>query len=92
MAVKNLLLSSLFAIGISLAYNGIAQVVVVAGVNSPIAPLTREQVAALFLGKSFVLPSGGIPVLVDQLETADTRKQFYSQVTEKSPAQVKAAW
>lgn len=69
-----------------------AQVVVVVGAKSPAAKLTKEQAAALFLGKSSQLPGAGIPVLIDQAESAEIRQMFYAQVTEKTPIQVKAIW
>lgn len=71
---------------------GMAQIVVVAGAKSTAAVLTREQASALFLGKSTQLPGAGIPVLIDQVESVDARQIFYSKVTEKTPAQVKAVW
>ncbi|WP_227869718.1 MULTISPECIES: type 2 periplasmic-binding domain-containing protein [Undibacterium] len=69
-----------------------AQMVVVAGINSPAKVLTREQTAALFLGKSSQLPGAGIPVLIDQVETVEARQMFYTKVTDKTAAQVKAVW
>lgn len=70
---------------------GFAQVVVV-GAKSPATTLSKDQVAALFLGKSTQLPGAGIPVLYDHLETAEIRQQFYTKVTDKTPSQVKAVW
>lgn len=69
-----------------------AQVVVVVSAKSPAAKLTKEQAAALFLGKSSQLPGAGIPVLIDQPETAEIRQMFYAKVTEKTPIQVKSIW
>ncbi|MES2048524.1 MAG: hypothetical protein V4447_08995 [Pseudomonadota bacterium] len=71
---------------------GMAQIAVVAGAKSTAAVLSREQVSALFLGKSTQLPGAGIPVLIDQPESVDARQIFYSKVTEKTPAQVKSVW
>ena len=70
---------------------GYAQVVVV-GAKSPATTLSKDQVAALFLGKSTQLPGAGIPVLYDHLEAAEIRQQFYTKVTDKTPSQVKAVW
>lgn len=69
-----------------------AQVVVVVSAKSPAAKLTKEQAAALFLGKSSQLPGAGIPVLIDQPESAEIRQMFYTKVTEKTPIQVKSIW
>lgn len=69
-----------------------AQIAVVAGAKSPAAALSAQQASDLFLGKSGQLPGAGNAVLVDQPESAAIREQFYSKVTGKSAAQVKAAW
>lgn len=69
-----------------------AQVMVVVGAKSSASKLTKEQAAALFLGKSFQLPGAGIPVLIDQGESTEARQIFYSKVAEKTPVQVKAIW
>jgi ABC-type phosphate transport system substrate-binding protein len=82
----------LLATGLFLAHTTMAQIAIVAGVKSTTTALTREQVSALFLGKSTQLPGAGIPVLIDQLESVDARQIFYAKVTEKTPAQVKAVW
>lgn len=69
-----------------------AQIAVVVGAKSSVTGINKEQTAALFLGKSSQLPGAGTPVLVDQSETSELRKNFYSKVTDKTPAQVKAIW
>lgn len=78
--------------GLLSAHAAMAQVVIVAGAKSPATVLTKDQAAALFLGKSTQLPGAGIPVLIDQVESVDARQVFYTKVTEKTPAQVKAVW
>lgn len=82
----------LLATALLFAHTAMAQIAIVAGAKSTATVLTREQVSALFLGKSTQLPGAGIPVLIDQLESVDARQIFYSKVTEKTPAQVKAVW
>ena len=74
------------------AFAAHSQVVVVVGAKSPTGNMTAEQVSGLFLGKSNALPSGAAAVLVDQPETSPVYEQFYSKVTGKTTAQVKAAW
>jgi ABC-type phosphate transport system substrate-binding protein len=69
-----------------------AQVAVVVGAKSPATPLTAAQAADLFLGKSGQLPGAGNAVLLDQAESSPAHEQFYTKVTGKSAAQVKAAW
>ncbi|MBB2486612.1 hypothetical protein H5407_15405 [Mitsuaria sp. WAJ17] len=69
-----------------------AQVAVVVNPKSAAASMTAEQVANIFLGKSNALPSGAAAAPVDQPEAAAIRDTFYTKVTGKNSAQVKAAW
>lgn len=69
-----------------------AQVAVIVNPKSPTASMTADQVATIFLGKSNTLPSGAAAAAVDQPESAAVRDQFYTKVTGKQAAQVKAAW
>lgn len=84
--------SALFLALAGLAFAAQAQVVVVVNAKSAAGNMTADQVASIFLGKSNTLPSGAAAVAVDQPESAAVREQFYSKVTGKSSAQVKAAW
>ena len=69
-----------------------AQVAVVVNPKSPLATMTADQVSGIFLGKSNTLPSGATAAPTDLPESAATRDLFYTKVTGKSAAQVKAAW
>lgn len=69
-----------------------AQVAVVVGAKSPTAAMTADQVAGIFLGKSNTMPGGAAAAAADLPESAPLREQFYSKVTGKSAAQVKAGW
>jgi ABC-type phosphate transport system substrate-binding protein len=69
-----------------------AQVAVVAGAKSAATPLSADQAAGLFLGKSDQLPGAGVALLLDQPESNPNRELFYTKVAGKSAAQVKAAW
>ena len=69
-----------------------AQVAVVVGPKSPVASMTADQVSAIFLGKSNTLPTGGTAVPTDLPDSAPAHDLFYTKVTGKSSAQVKAAW
>ncbi len=69
-----------------------SQVAVVVGAKSAASALTADQAAALFLGKSDQLPGVGVALLLDQPESSAVRDAFYTKVTSKSAAQVKAAW
>ncbi|AGX86906.1 hypothetical protein [Candidatus Symbiobacter mobilis] len=68
------------------------QVAVVVGANSAVTAVNTEQVAGLFLGKSDHLPGVRSGLLLDQPESSPTRELFYTKVTGKSTAQVRAAW
>jgi len=78
--------------GCLVALNSFAQVAVVAGAKSDIPNLTKDQVAALYVGNAFTFPSGGSATLLDQPDSSDVRKNFYSKVTDKSPSQIKSTW
>ncbi len=82
----------LLALAASMAQASQAQVAVVVGAQSSASKLTTEQAAGLFLGKSEQLPGVGTAVLLDQPESAAVRELFYTKVTGKSAAQVKAIW
>jgi len=69
-----------------------AQVAVIVNPKNSTTSMTADQVSSIFLGKSNTLPSGSTAALVDQADSAAVREQFYTKVTGKSAAQVKAAW
>ncbi|WP_353957279.1 hypothetical protein [Pelomonas sp. SE-A7] len=69
-----------------------AQVAVIVNSKNATASMTADQVAGIFLGKSSTLPGGATAAAVDQAESAAIRELFYSKVTGKQAAQVKAAW
>lgn len=81
-------------LGALLALTGLAQaqVAVIVNLKSPTASMSADQVSGIFLGKSNTLPSGATAAPADQPESAAIREQFYSKVTGKQAAQVKAAW
>ena len=84
-------LAAAFALCLGCA-GAFAQVAVVVNTKSPLASMTADQVSAIFLGKSATLPSGGTALPTDLPDSAGTRELFYTKVTAKSTAQVKAAW
>ena len=69
-----------------------AEVVVVMASNSNVSTLSQAQVSQIFLAKSLALPGGGSATPIDQDEGAATRNDFYSTVTGKDAAQMKAYW
>jgi len=86
--IKPLIGAALFAAAVAAQ----AQVAVVVNPKSPVANMSADQVASIFLGKSNQLPNGSAAQAVDLPESAAAREQFYSKATGKSSAQVKAAW
>jgi ABC-type phosphate transport system substrate-binding protein len=76
----------------SATFGAFAQVAVVVNPKNPMASMTADQVSGIFLGKSNTLPSGGTAMPIDLPDSATTRELFYTKVTGKSTAQVKAAW
>ncbi|MGH6646013.1 hypothetical protein [Aquabacterium sp.] len=70
-----------------LALTGAAQAADIVVIGNPsAAPLTKDQVADVFLGKS----QSSVPV--DQLESAPIRAEFYKKATGRDQAQIKALW
>jgi ABC-type phosphate transport system substrate-binding protein len=69
-----------------------SQVAIVVNPKSPLAAMTADQVSAIFLGKSNTLPSGATAAPADLPDSIATRELFYTKVTGKNTAQVKAAW
>lgn len=77
--------SLLFGLALAGAVSGAqAQIVVIA--NPAVGPLTKEQVADLFLGKS----QAQTPI--DQLDGSALYADFYKKATGRDPAQVKSIW
>lgn len=69
-----------------------AQVAVVVSPKSPVGTMTADQVSSIFLGKSNTLPTGGTAVPTDLPDSVPAHEIFYTKVTGKNSAQVKAAW
>lgn len=69
-----------------------AEVAVVVSSKSSVGNLTAAQAADIFLGKSSSFPGGGTAVPIDQSEGSAVRDEFYTKVTGKSAAQLKAYW
>jgi len=69
-----------------------ADVVVVVSAKSDVASLTGEQVSQIFLAKSSSFPGGGAAAPIDQDEGSAPRNEFYTKVTGKDAAQLKAYW
>lgn len=66
-------------------------VVVVVSAKSSLAGLTGDQVSQLFLGKTGTFPNGEPAVPIDQAD-GPGKDAFYSKVTGKDSAQLRAYW
>ncbi|MFZ4623760.1 MAG: hypothetical protein ACOYNF_05935 [Rhodoferax sp.] len=90
--MKTQLQSLFLLLFLVLAQTSQAQVALVAGAKSAATPVTPEQAASVFLGKSDQLPGIGTVLLIDLPENSTTRDYFYSKAAGKSPSQVRATW
>ena len=66
------------------AFAAHAQIAVV--MNPSAAPLSKDQVANIYLGRSFDLKPVDLP------ESSPVREQFYKKATDRDLSQVKATW
>jgi ABC-type phosphate transport system substrate-binding protein len=82
-----LLVSALFVVGVAQA-----QVAVIVNPKNATATMTADQVSLIFLGKQTTFPSGAKAQPVDLPQRSSAREEFYTKVTGKTAAQVKAAW
>ena len=71
---------------------GATDMVVIVSAKSPVSVLRVEQVAAIFLGQTARFPDGSEAIPLDQRVGSPLRDTFYSRVTGKTPALLKAYW
>jgi ABC-type phosphate transport system substrate-binding protein len=69
-----------------------ADVVAVVSAKCATTTLNKSQVADIFLGKTARFPDRSTAIPIDQVEGSAARDEFYSKVTGKSAAQLKAHW
>ena len=69
-----------------------AEIVVIVHRNNPVASMTPDQVAQIYMGASTTFPAGGTATPLDQPEGSATRDEFLGKVLDKTPAQFKAVW
>ena len=85
--------SVLLALAFSQTLPAIAgEMVVIVSARNPVVALRPEQVADIFLAQTGRFPHGADAVAIDQVLGSRQRDEFYSKVTSKSPALVKAYW
>ncbi len=93
MKIARIVLKVLMFAGL-LAQHGpaLADLAIVVNPASPIADMTADEVADLFLAK-ITRTSDGVRVIpIDQSESEASRREFYDQVVRKSPAQLNSYW
>ncbi|AYH45427.1 hypothetical protein [Azoarcus sp. DN11] len=69
----------------------LAQIVIVAGAQSPLPMLTAAQVEQFYLGRAHTLADGVVVTLAD-LPAGPVRDEFYQLLTRKNPSQIRAYW
>jgi len=69
-----------------------ADIVVVMSAKSNVTNLSKDNVSAIFLGKTATLPDGIQAVPIEQDAGQAAYKEFHRLVTEKSDAQLNAYW
>jgi hypothetical protein len=69
-----------------------AELAVIVSARSNISMLSADQVAEIFLFQTNRFPNGSEVVPIDQDLGSPLRNEFYSKVTHRTPALVKAHW
>ena len=93
MPLMNRIGVTIIGLALSLAAGAVeVDVVVVVSAQSPVTTLSKNQVADIFLGRSARFPDGSQALPIDQAEGAPAREEFYTKLTGKSAAQLKAHW
>jgi len=86
------LLPAVIVIAASASASASADVVVIVSAQNPIASLTAEQAARIFLGKTNNFPNDVAAAPVDQAAGSAIRNEFYAKVVHKSSSQLSAYW
>ena len=71
---------------------GAADLVVVANPKSGIDQMSRKEVTFVFMGRWRQLPSGLPALPIDLPDENPQRADFYRQLVNKSPSEIKAYW
>ena len=69
-----------------------AGVAIIAHPSNPLAGITQEQLARIYLGKTREFPNGAPVTALDLREGSTARIKFYKAVTDKSETALKAYW
>lgn len=87
--LRSCILASVLTLAALPAFAGM---VVVTSAKSPVKSLGKDEVSALYLGKTTSLPGGGSAKLYDLADSNPGREKFYQAATGKSASQVKSVW
>ena len=93
-SLPTLLLALCLGPALALAPNAAlaAELAVIVSARSNISMLSADQVAEIFLFQTNRFPNGSEVVPIDQDLGSPLRDEFYSKVTHRTPALVKAHW
>lgn len=69
-----------------------AEVAIIVHPDNPLATLSPEQAANLFLGKTKAFPDGSTAIPIDQEPGNDARSAFAEKVLKRTESQIKAYW
>lgn len=65
---------------------------VIVNPESGVSELSRAEVINIFLGRQRRLPSGVAALTVDLAGASDEKRQFYSRLVGKEPAEINSYW
>lgn len=93
-SLPTLLLALCLGPALALVHNAApaAELAVIVSARSNISMLSADQVAEIFLFQTNRFPNGSEVVPIDQDLGSPLRDEFYSKVTHRTPALVKAHW
>jgi ABC-type phosphate transport system substrate-binding protein len=67
-------------------------ITIIANSKNDMGPLTRKQIADIYLGRITSLPNGSVPLPLDYQGDSLVRTHFYQSITGKNMAQINAYW
>ncbi|AGA91934.1 hypothetical protein Thimo_3256 [Thioflavicoccus mobilis 8321] len=83
--------ASMVCAGASLSIAG-EEFAVIVNPDSGVVELSRAEVINIFLGRQRSLPSGVTALTVDLVGERDEKRQFYSYLVGKEPAEINSYW
>jgi hypothetical protein len=65
-----------------------AKITIITSANSPLKPVTKQELADLYLGKISKIQG----LTVTPIDNIENYKEFYMKITGKTPKEIKAYW